>query len=104
MKKHIPILRTGKFFYENKEELRDKIVDMKKMMHEHAKNLNSIMATATAYNIVRMHRALEEVEHKEACEKESNSIRFRVRNHAISAIAGTDDPKEALRKILKELD
>lgn len=103
MKKFIPILRSAKFFYEDKEELRDKIVEMKKMMHEHAKTLNSIMATATAYNIVRMHRALEEAEHKEACEKEANSVKFRVRNHAVSAIEGSDDPMEALKKILKEL-
>lgn len=103
MKKYVPILRGAKFFYEDKEELEAKIVDLKKMMGEHAKSLNSVMATATAYNIVRLHRALEELEHKETCEKHESSVRFRIRNHAVSAIAGTDDPREALKKILKEL-
>jgi len=102
-KKYIPILRTAKFFYENKEELKQKIVDLKKMMHEHARTLNSVMATATAYNIVRLHRALEEAEHKEACEKAASSVKFRIRNHAVSAIEGSDDPMEALKKILSEL-
>ena len=102
-KKHIPILRTAKFFYEDKEDIRSKIADLKKMMSEHARTLNSIMATATAYNIVRLHRALEEAEHKEACEKEVGSVKFRVRNHAVRAIEGSDDPMEALQKILNEL-
>ncbi len=103
MKKHIHILRTSKFFYTNREELRNKISDLKKMMGEHARNLDNVMATATAYNIVHLCRCLEEEEHKESCNKETNSIKFRVRNHAISAIAGSGDPLEALRKILKEL-
>ncbi len=103
MKKYISILRTSKFFYEDKEELTKKIADLKKMMSVHAKNLNSTMATATSYNIVRLHRVIEELEHEEICKKKESSIKFRIRNHAINAIAGTDDPTEALQKILKEL-
>lgn len=104
MRKHVPILRSTKFFYSTKEELAEKIVDLKRMMGEHAKNLNATMATATAYNIVRLQRALDELEHKEACKKAEGSVKFRVRNHAVSALEGNDDPREALEKILKEID
>ncbi len=103
MKKYVPILRSSKFFYSTKEELSEKIVDLKRMMGQHAKNLNATMATATAYNIVRLQRALDEMEHKEVCERAESSVKFRVRNHAVSALEGTDDPREALEKILKEL-
>ncbi len=103
MKKQVPMLRPSKFFYEDKEELIAKIAELKKMMGEHAKSLNGVMATATAYNIVKLYRTLEEMEHKETCAKKENSVKFRIRNHAISAISGTGDPVEALKKILKEL-
>lgn len=103
MKKQVAMLRPARFFYEDKEEIIKKIAELKKMMSEHAKALNGVMATATAYNIVKLHRTLEEIEHNEICTKKENSIKFRIRNHAISAIAGTGDPTEALEKILKEL-
>jgi len=103
MKKTVPILRSAKFFYSEKQELVDKISTLKRMMGEHARNLDSVMATATSYNIVRLHRELDEVEYKERCVKESSSIKFKIRNHAIQAISGTADPIDALKKILNEL-
>lgn len=103
MKKYIPILRVSKFFYSDNNELKSKISELKRMMCEHAKNLDGVMATATAYNIIHLHRVLEEEEHKKICNKEESGLKFKIRNHAVSAIAGTDDPVEALRKILKEL-
>ena len=99
----IGILRVDLFEYEGIDDLRKKLVTLKKVMAQHNTTNNSIGATATAYNIIHMMRQIERIEHKSKTMSDSARLKIRMRTKILDSISKSSDPVETLQELLKDL-
>ncbi len=104
MSRSIGILLVSNFTYSSKEELVKKLRELKQTMLTTADTGDSVLATATAYNIVHLTGELRRIERQEQQHRDMPRTKIKIRTEAQCGLQGMKNPNDALKAILKEID